>query len=261
MSSALRNAFQVDSLHVRVYADRSAAGTAAAAMVEERLAGLLEFRERVRIVFAAAPSQQEMLEDLARSTRVDWTRVEAFHMDEYIGLPQGAEQSFAHFLNTRLFDRLPFAAVHRICPESDSEAEDRRYERLLRERPIDVVCLGVGENGHLAFNDPPVAAFGEPLWVKRVELAPACRAQQVHDGCFSSIEEVPTHALTLTIPALFSGESLYCVVPGATKRNAVARMLGGAVAEDCPATILRRHRRCVLFLDGESARGIEGPVR
>lgn len=259
MSTALLQSFRADRLHVRVCDSRAAMGSVAASAVEECAEGLLRRKETVRMIFAAAPSQNELLEDLVRSTRIDWTRVEAFHMDEYLGLPEGAEQSFGAFLSRKLFGRLPFKSVHLIDPGSDPKAECERYTALLRTAPIDIVCLGVGENGHLAFNDPPVADFGENALVKVVELDRACRVQQVNDGCFGALGDVPTHAVTLTIPALLSAESMFCVVPGETKRRAIARMLTGPVSTECPATALRNHDRALLFVDRAAAGGLSNP--
>ncbi|MNZ79423.1 Glucosamine-6-phosphate deaminase [compost metagenome] len=139
-----------------------------------------------------------------------------------------------------------------IDSASTVEAECERYSKLLQEAPIDIVCLGIGENGHLAFNDPPVADFEDPMTVKAVELDHACRLQQVNDGCFAELNEVPTHAITLTIPALLSGQHLYCIVPGRAKRAALQQTLHGDISTSCPATILRRHPSCTLYADAHS---------
>ncbi|MEF7439552.1 glucosamine-6-phosphate deaminase [Paenibacillus lautus] len=241
-----------DQLKVRVYDQREAMGKAAAADIREAMQRLLAEKERIRVVFAAAPSQNECLAALIQSEGLDWSRVTAFHMDEYIGLPPSAPQRFGNFLSRQLFDRVSPGEVHLIDGLNDPEAECDRYSRLVTAEPIDMVVLGIGENGHIAFNDPPVADFADPLWVKRVELDEACRLQQVNDGCFASLEEVPTYALTLTVPALMSGAHLFCVVPGASKRAAVQRTLQGEISEACPASILRRHPDCTLYVDLDS---------
>jgi glucosamine-6-phosphate deaminase len=245
----------VDSLRVRVYRNRGemgrAAGTEAAAKIKE----LLLKKEAIRMIFAAAPSQNEMLDELAFDKDIDWSRITAFHMDEYIGLPAGAPQAFSRYLCERIFDRVEPGCVHLIDSTNTRAEECRRYEALLREAPIDIVCLGIGENGHIAFNDPPVADFNDPFLMKEVELDNVCRQQQVNDGCFESLGEVPTHALTLTIPALFSGAHLFCVVPGPAKRQAVERTLNGPVSTDCPSTILRSHPDCTLYADRDSYGG------
>lgn len=245
----------VDSLCVRVYRARDemgkAAGEAAAAKIKE----LLALQEQVRIVFAAAPSQNEMLDALASDRGIEWQRVTAFHMDEYIGLPAGSPQSFGRYLKERLFDRVKPGRVLYMNGTKELGEECSRYEALLREAPIDIVCLGIGENGHIAFNDPPVADFRDPLLIKAVELEEACRLQQVHDGCFGSLGEVPTHALTLTIPALLAGAHLFCVVPGERKRQAIERTLRGPITSDCPSSSLRTHLDCLLFVDEASYPG------
>ena len=204
------------------------------------------------MVFAAAPSQSEVLAALVAAKGIDWTRVEAFHMDDYIGLPEAAPERFANWLDRNIFDHLPFAAVHHINPGNDIDKTVGDYEALLREAPIDVIQLGIGVNGHIAFNDPPVADFNDPTFVKVVELDLACRQQQVDDDCFPRLEDVPLRAITLTIPCLTSGKALFCMVPGAMKRDAVRAALTGPVSTACPASILRRHDNCTLYLDRES---------
>lgn len=242
----------VDQLRVRVYADRRAMGEAAGADLAAAVRQLQAEKPMLRMVFAAAPSQNETLATLVRAPGIDWTRITAFHMDEYVGLKPDAPQAFGRFLRDRLFDRVRPAFVHLIDGNNDPADECRRYADLLRAGPIDVVCLGIGENGHLAFNDPPVADFDDPELVKMVELEQACRQQQVNDGCFAALDDVPTHALTLTVPALLSGAHLFCAVPGPTKRQAVARTLRGPISTECPSTALRRHADCTLYVDRDS---------
>ena len=193
-----------------------------------------------------------MLEALLREPDIDWGRVSAFHMDEYLGLPEDAPQRFGVWLSRALFDRLRFAEVHLLSAGEDPSRAADRYAQKLNEAPIDLVCLGVGVNGHLAFNDPP-ADFDDPASVKIVYLDEICRQQQVSDRCFNTLEEVPRSALTLTIPRLLAAHRIYCCVPGSQKRKAVTRMLEGPIGADCPATALRLHPRCVLYLDPEAA--------
>jgi glucosamine-6-phosphate deaminase len=242
----------VDSLKVNVYDDRLALGSAAGAEVAARIKQLLSGKNGIRIIFAAAPSQNELLKYLSEDEAIDWSRITAFHMDEYNGLPINSAQKFSRFLCERLFDQVKPGTVHLIDSSNESEEECRRYGELLRQAPIDIVCLGIGENGHIAFNDPPVADFNDPQVIKVVELDDACRQQQVNDGCFPSFEDVPTHALTLTIPVLLSGSHLFCVVPGSTKRKALERTLNGSISTECPSTILRKHPDCTLFADRDS---------
>ncbi|MDI4648271.1 glucosamine-6-phosphate deaminase [Cohnella hashimotonis] len=238
-------------LKIRVYRTRGEMGAAAGADAAVKIKELLRAKGSIRMIFAAAPSQNEMLDALAADPEIDWTRITAFHMDEYLGLPPGAPQAFGRYLQGRLFDRVKPGKVH-LIDSSNGAAECDRYAALLAESPIDIVCLGIGENGHIAFNDPPVADFDDPLLVKPVELDEVCRRQQVNDGCFPGMDDVPTHALTLTVPALFSGAHLFCVVPGPTKREAVGRTLGEPISTACPSTILRRHPDCTLYADVDS---------
>ena len=238
-------------MNTEIFTMRQEMGHAAARAAADFLRHALSQQDIVRAIFAAAPSQNEMLAALCETERIDWQRVVAFHMDEYLGLDSAASQRFAAFLNERLFDRLPFREVHLIDPEGIDPV--KHYESLLKDSPIDLVCLGIGENGHLAFNDPHVADFDDSHWVKVVELDDMCRQQQVNDGCFAAFDDVPKRAITLTIPALLSGKRLICTVPGATKRQAVLKTLNDPISTVCPATILRNHAACTLFLDGDSA--------
>ena len=227
-------------------------GAAAAQDIAEALRDALSRQQNVRMVFAAAPSQAQTLAALCAAGGIDWTRVTAFHMDEYIGLAPDAPERFAKWLDNNLFDRLPFARVHPITPEPDPSAAAARYAQLLAAAPIDFVCLGIGVNGHIAFNDPPVADFADPLDVKVVTLDDQCRQQQVDDDCFASFDDVPEQAITLTVPRLMRAGRLFCVVPGQLKRDAVRAALYGPVSTECPASILRQHPDCSLYLDAES---------
>ncbi len=249
--------FGVDKLKVKVFASREEMGQAAGEAAAKDLREFLSKKERVVVVFAAAPSQNEFLDTLAQAPGVDWDRVVALHMDEYVGLPEGHPQRFSEYLRKRIWDKVRPGEVHKIRGSApDPEEEARRYEQLVRANPPDLVLMGIGENGHVAFNDPPVADFQDPRLVKVVELDETCRMQQVHDGCFPRLEDVPTHAITLTVPALMSGEILHCVVPGPTKTDAVTRTLRGEISTECPATILRTHDHATLYLDAEAAAGI-----
>ena len=210
------------------------------------------------MIFAAAPSQNEVLAALAHDKEIPWERVHAFHMDEYIGLSSDAPQGFGNFLRAHIFGIAPFASVSYIdISATDADAECARYASLLDEAPIDIVVMGIGENGHIAFNDPPVADFGDSKTVKPVALDEICRKQQVNDGCFATIDDVPKTAITLTVPTLFAGDALFCIVPAKTKANAVRDTLTGKIGEWCPATILRRHANATLYLDGDSSALLE----
>ncbi|WP_248306157.1 glucosamine-6-phosphate deaminase [Devosia oryzisoli] len=239
-------------MSVRSFPTRALMGAAAAQDIANALRAALSRQPNVRMVFAAAPSQAQMLEALCAADGIDWGRVTAFHMDEYIGLPPEAPQRFANWLDQNLFERVPFGQVHRIVPGADPDTAAASYAQLLAEAPIDFICLGIGVNGHIAFNDPPVADFSDPLDVKVVMLDAQCRQQQVDDDCFASFEDVPRQAITLTVPRLLRAGRLFCVVPGQFKRNAVQATLHGPVSTECPASILRQHPDCTLYLDRES---------
>lgn len=246
--------FQVDSLTVRLYENRAMLGKNAAAIAAAKLRKLLADKDVLNIVFAAAPSQNEFLASLATEKNIDWKRVRAFHMDEYTGLPDHAPQRFGNFLKSRFFDLVPLREVHYLHGNAGSlESECRRYSELLLLFPADVVFLGIGENTHIAFNDPHVAKFNDPKMVKVVDLDEACRQQQVNDGCFPDMASVPVNALTLTIPALMKGEHLFCMVPGKTKSQAVYHTLRSEITEKYPSTILRTHPSAELFIDRDSA--------
>ena len=243
------------AFRVRVADGPVAAGRAAAGEAAEILRRALADQGAARVVFAAAPSQQHMLDALATAPDIDWSRVTAFHMDEYIGLPPEAPERFGNWLNAAFFRRVPLKAVHLIetGTDLDPQANARAYGRLLAERPIDLVCLGIGVNGHLAFNDPPVADLADPLDVKVVQLDEVCRQQQVDDGCFPSFDQVPLEAVTLTIPRLLNARHLVGVAIGTHKSAAVRRTVLDPVGADCPATALRTHADCTLHLDADAA--------
>lgn len=245
--------FQKDFLTVCCYDSRAEMGRAAAADVAAKIRELLAEKETIRMIFAAAPSQNEFLAALASDPTVDFTKIDAFHMDEYIGLPADAPQGFGNFLRDRLFNLAPFRSVTYLNGlAADPEEECRRYGELLKGG-VDIVCMGIGENGHIAFNDPTFAEFDDKKAVKIVELDPVCRMQQVHDGCFASLDQVPTHALTLTIPTLTRVGVIFCMVPAASKANAVKACVEGPVTEACPASILRTCPGAKLYLDPDSA--------
>lgn len=242
-------------LCVKRFKTREEMGQEAAQEVGNILRSLLAQKTGdIRMIFAAAPSQNEFLSALCDQD-VDFSRIVAFHMDEFVGLPGNAPQGFANFLRARIFEKVPFRTIHYLNGNAENpEAECARYGALLRQEPIDVVCMGIGENGHIAFNDPSVADLHDPFWVKKVNLDEICRMQQVHDGCFSDLSLVPTHALTLTIPALMSAKHHYCIVPASAKANAVRSAIYNAVSESCPATALRLSPDATLYLDEDSAR-------
>lgn len=246
---------KVDKLDVKIFENRTLMGEAAAADIKACFKKLLAEKDEINVIFAAAPSQNDVLKSLAEDKDIEWNRINAYHMDEYIGLSADAPQGFGNFLKAHIFDLAPFKSVNYIdCTATDPEAEAERYGKLLIENPTDVVIMGIGENGHIAFNDPGVAEFNDKKVVKPVKLDEVCRQQQVNDGCFKDISEVPTHAMTLTVPTLVKAPNLFCIVPAPTKANAVYKTLREPINEDCPASILRTQDAAVLYLDGDSSK-------
>jgi len=204
--------YRVDDLGVKVFSTRQMMGQAAARDVAERIRKLLSTKDRVSIIFAAAPSQDEFLAALSEEKNIDWSKITALHLDEYIGLDTDASQRFSKYLDQHIFDIVKPGKVHYIV-ENDIADEDilKRYKKILKDNPPDIACIGIGENGHIAFNDPPVADFDDQKLIKIVELDNKCRRQQVHDGCFDSIEKVPELAYNLTVPAIITADFIACV--------------------------------------------------
>lgn len=252
--------FDVNRLNVNVYEDQIAMGRSAATEAGAAIEKMLKYKDSLNILFAAAPSQNEFLDALSRIP-LPWNRINAFHMDEYVGLKEDAPQRFGNFLKEHFFDKVSLASVHYIYIDGLSKEEQcRRYSALLKNNPLDIVFMGVGENGHIAFNDPHVADFNDPEMVKVVDLDGVCRMQQVHDGCFESLGKVPEQAITVTIPVMFKSRKIFCVVPGETKSKAVKRMLWEDISTSCPASILRRHSDATLYCDSASAALLERKI-
>ncbi len=245
--------FIKDKLIVNIFENRTLMGEAVATAVAERINILLSEQPFVNIIFGAAPSQNDFFAALLIKD-IDWSRLNAFHMDEYVNLDADAPQGFGNFLKKYLFDLAPFRSVNYINGNAaDYEEECSRYATLLKELETDIVCLGIGENTHLAFNDPHVADVNDPYFVKRVDLDQQCRTQQVNDGCFNIIEEVPTHALTLTLSALLKAPYAFCTVPTEKKAKAVYHTLNEEISDNFPSTLLRSHPNAVLYLDDQSS--------
>lgn len=246
--------FKKDELTVKIFENRTLMGEAAANDISAKIKELLAEKPEINMIFAAAPSQSDVLKALVEDKTIEWSRVNAYHMDEYIGLDKNAPQGFGNFLKAHIFGLVPFKSVHYIdITATDPETEAKRYGELLKANTTDIVVMGIGENGHIAFNDPGVADFKDKKVVKPVKLDEICRNQQVNDGCFKSIDEVPTYAMTLTVPTLVAAPWLFCVVPAATKANAVKETLTGTIDEHCPASILRTEKNSVLYLDEKSS--------
>lgn len=250
--------FKQDKLTVEIYENRVKMGEAAARDIKAKIAELLQEKAEINMIFAAAPSQNDVLLSLVEDKEIEWNRVNAYHMDEYIGLDKDAPQGFGNFLKAHIFGLVLFKSVNYIdITTEDPEAEANRYGELLRANPTDIVIMGIGENGHIAFNDPPVADFKDEKWVKPVKLDEICRQQQVNDGCFKSIDDVPKYAMTLTVPTLVRAPYLFCIVPAPTKANAVYETLNGTIDEHCPASVLRTHDNAKLYLDDQSSKLLE----
>ncbi len=246
--------FYQDKLLVEIYENRTLMGEAAARDIAAKIKELLSEKDEINIIFAAAPSQNDVLYALATDKTIEWNRVNAYHMDEYVGLAADAPQGFGNFLRDHIFGLAPFKSVNYIdSTAKNPEAECERYSKILNDNLTDIVVMGIGENGHIAFNDPGVADFADKETVKVVELDDICRNQQVNDGCFAKIDDVPTHALTLTVPTLVRAPYLFCIVPAPTKAWAVRETLLGSIDEHCPASILRTQDNAKLYLDADSA--------
>ncbi|HEX7003594.1 MAG TPA: glucosamine-6-phosphate deaminase [Trueperaceae bacterium] len=251
--------FEADRLLVHIFEDRVAAGEAAARGVAEDMRELVRARGSLGMVFASAPSQLELLQALVVTPDLPWNRVAAFHLDEYVGIGSDEPRSFVRFLREHLFERVEMAETHLLNGVASSAAEEcQRYQALLRSHRLDIACIGIGENGHIAFNEPGETDFDDPRLVRLVELDQASRRQQVNEGLFGSLDEVPTEAMTLTVPAITSVKRIHCIVPGRNKARAVERTVEGEMSTACPASVLRAHPGAVLYLDRESASLLSG---
>ena len=244
-----------DNIELKIFESRSTMGTYAAKEAATYIQSLLETKAEINCIFAAAPSQNDFLSALIADSRIEWNRINAYHMDEYIGLKQNSEKSFSGFLTRSVFSRVPFKSVNLINGENENELE--RYTTLLNDNPVDIVFMGIGENGHIAFNDPSVADFNDPKIFKIVELEESCRVQQVNDGCFTSIDKVPQLAYTITIPGLMRSDQVFCIVPTKLKAEAVRNTLVGEISEKCPASILRNKKNAKMYIDSAAASLLE----
>ncbi|MFX4272891.1 glucosamine-6-phosphate deaminase [Propionibacteriaceae bacterium Y1685] len=247
------SAFTVDELQVTVHPDEQALGAATAELLATGIAEALDRRGSARIILATGISQFPMTDALAER-EIDWSRVTVFHMDEYVGIPADHPASFRRWMTERIVDRFAPTAMHVIEGDTaDAAAECRRYEALLRAAPIDVTCMGIGENGHLAFNEPGETDFDDQQWARVISLDDKSRQQQVGEGHFAGLDDVPTHAITLTVPALLSASRVIVAAPEARKADAVRTALTGTISTACPASILRTVAHASLHLDPASA--------
>jgi glucosamine-6-phosphate deaminase len=245
--------FQADSLAVRVYGDENDLSRDVARIAQAFLNETLAAKGSAAAILATGNSQIKFLEELIRLGGVDWRKITLFHMDEYLGISALHKASFRRYMRERVESRVKPRAFHYL--EGDALLpmdECERYTKLLQAQPIDLCCLGVGENGHIAFNDPAVANFSDKRSVNIVSLDEKCRLQQVGEGHFASMDAVPQYALTLTIPMLCSAKKMLCIAPEKRKAQAVKDALQGPVSTKCPASILRRQAHCTLFVDADS---------
>lgn len=246
--------FQIDALPVRVYAREADLAQDVAGIVHQHLRETLAAQGSAACILATGNSQIKFLEALIALGGVDWSRVTLFHMDEYLGIDAGHKASFRRYMRERVESRVHPKKFHYLDGDGLLPFDEcARYTKLLQAQPIDLCCLGVGENGHLAFNDPPVANFQDPHLVKLVKLDEACRMQQVGEGHFPNLDAVPQYAFTLTIPALCSAKKMICVAPEKRKARAVRDALRGPVSPACPASVLRTQPHATFFIDEDSA--------
>jgi len=247
----------VDSLRVQVYPNANILAQDAAQIAASHLKRTLKDQESAAVILATGQSQLLLLESFLSSEGIDWGRVTFFHMDEYLGLPAEHPAGFRYYLHERVEKRVKSRAMHYLRGDAmEPLAECRRYKQLLEAQPIDLCFLGIGENGHLAFNDPAVADFDDTDTVKLVKLDSICRNQQVKQGHFPNIDAVPPYAFTLTIPTLCSARKLLCLAQGTRKATIVKETLHGNISTACPATILRQQPQASLLLDPESAAAV-----
>ncbi|HSO96682.1 MAG TPA: 6-phosphogluconolactonase [Acidimicrobiia bacterium] len=243
----------VDAMSVQVHDTDADLAAAAAAEAAATIVAAVAERAVANVMFATGNSQLGFLDVLTARDDVPWDQVVGFHMDEYRGISPEHPASFRRYLRERIVEQVHPRGFHFIAGDAaDADAECRRYAALLAAHPLDLCCLGIGDNGHLAFNDPPVADFDDPLDVKVVALDAACRNQQVGEGHFATVDDVPAEAITVTIPALLRAGRVLANVPEARKRTPVQMALTGPVTTACPASILRTRANVTLHLDRES---------
>jgi glucosamine-6-phosphate deaminase len=242
------------AMKLEVHPDRRSAGAAAARDTADAMQRLAQNSPAIGVIFATGASQLDLLSELTSIPGLPWDRVHGFHLDEYAGLDEDHPASFRHYLRANLTSRVSMSGFSEIDGNAaDAEAFCAEYVARLAQAAPQIALLGIGENGHLAFNDPAEADFNDPKGMKMVTLDSACRRQQVGEGWFSTLEEVPQHALTLTIPTIFRIPKLIVTVPDRRKAEAVRATLGDPISPACPSTLLRLHPDVTLYLDEDSA--------
>ena len=241
---------KVDRLSVRIAESSTELTQDAATLAQDYLQSLLEQQETVSVILATGNSQLQFLDAIASQDRLDWSRIILFHLDEYLGIAADHPGSFRYYLHNKVEQRVQPRIFHYI--EGDALqplAECTRYSNLLQQQAIDLCMLGIGDNGHIAFNEPSVADFNESNVIKIVKLETQTRQQQVNAGYFPNLEAVPNYAYTLTIPTICAAKKIFCLAGGNRKAEVVEKTLGSAIAPDFPATILRQQPQATLFCD------------
>ena len=245
--------FKKDLLIIKKFSSRKSMGAAAAAEVALVIKDLLKTKENISMIFSSAPSQNEFHEELAKDKTIEFNRIIAFHTDEYVGIPEDAPQNIGYSLRKGFFGKCGFGETHYINGLAENlDDECKRYADLALRNVIDIACIGIGENTRLAFNDPGAANFHDSKTVKLITLDLITRYQQVNDGVFKHIDQVPARALTLTVPCIFNSSFIFCTVPARTKAHAVYQTLSGKISEKYPASIIRNHQKAVMYIDAES---------
>ena len=243
----------IENIPISIYDTPEDMGRAAADYVEGKLKDAIAQKGSANLIFATGASQFTFLKAL-KGKEIDWQKITVFHLDEYCGIPDTHPASFRKYLKERILDEVNPKKVYFLNGDADDiEQEVEQYARELKNHPIDIACIGIGENGHIAFNDPPVADFNDPKWVKLVTLDEACKNQQIGEGWFPTMDDVPKQALTLTIPAILSSKFISCVVPDQRKAEALYNTFYKPISTECPASILRKHPNIRMFLDKGSA--------
>jgi glucosamine-6-phosphate deaminase len=240
-------------MKIQIDKSKQVSGKNAASLGGDRIVKSIAENGEARIILATGSSQFDVLQALVARTDIDWSKCSVFHLDEYIGLSKEHPASFVGYLTSRFVSQVPhLKSFEAINGMADPEAETARLSFAIGESPIDVAFIGIGENGHLAFNDPPADFSADKAYIC-VELDVACRSQQVSEGWFASLDDVPTHAITMSIPQILKAQTIICTVPDTRKAEAVKGAVEGPVNENCPASVLQKHTGTHLFLDSAAA--------
>lgn len=246
--------FRVDSLEVQIYNSEAELALSTATIVQQDLQQILKTQQTATVLFATGNSQLKFLDALVKLDNIDWSRVICFHLDEYLGISANHPSSFRYYLRERIEKPISPQKFHYLEGDALQPLQEcDRYSKLLAAQEIDLCMLGIGANGHLAFNEPTVADFNDAYKVKLVKLDSVNHQQQVTQGHFPNLESVPKYAFTLTIPMICSAKKIICLAPGKSKAEIVKQLLEGDVTEEFPASILRKQPQANLLLDADAA--------